>query len=320
MRALEPRNSFAVINPHDEVRVHVEQFGPVDAGTASAGPVDAGPADAGPADARRTVLLLPTWSLVHSRVWKMQVPFLVQRGYQVIAFDGRGNGLSGRPSKGYATADFVRDLETVLDHLPLRSAVLAGFSAGGRWAIQFAAQHPERVEQLILIAPATFIDGSPRVRLSSFTEAPPDREGWNKYNAVHWREDYRDFVRWFAQQIFTEPHSTKGQDDIVEWAESGTPEMLIETVLDSANPRLGEYWRATSCPTLIVHGSDDAVMPVANSRFLQEARPETRLAVLEGAGHAPHIRDAVKSNLLIAEFLESYAHQPFVARRVHARA
>jgi pimeloyl-ACP methyl ester carboxylesterase len=302
---LEPRISGTVVNRHDGVRLHVEEFGP---------------AYGGAANADRAVVLLPTWSLVHSRVWKMQVPFLVQRGYRVVTFDGRGNGLSGRPPKGYATADFVRDLEAVLDHLPLRSAALGGFSAGGRWAIQFAAQHPERVEQLVLIAPATFIDGSPRVRLASFTEPPPDREGWNKYNAVHWREDYRDFVRWFAQQIFTEPHSTKGQDDIEAWAASTTHEMLIETVLDSANPRLGEYWRATTCPTLIVHGSEDAVIPLANSRVLQEARPETRLAVLEGSGHAPHIRDAVRSNLLIADFLESYVPHVHAARRAYARA
>ena len=303
MRALEPRNAGAVVNRHDGVRLHYEEFGP--------------------ADAPRTVVLLPTWSLVHSRVWKMQVPFLVQRGYRVITFDGRGNGLSGRPPKGYATDDFVRDMETIVDHLPVRRAVLVGFSAGGRWAIQFAATHPERVDRLVLIAPATFMDGSPRVRVTPFTQTPPDRDGWNKYNAVHWREDYGDFVRWFASQIFTEPRSTKGQDDIVAWAASTTPEMLIETVLDSANPRLGEYWRALTCPILIVHGSEDAVIPVSNSRTMAAARepaPSTHLVVLGACGHAPHIRDAVRTNLVIAEFLETHRPAEPTRRLQHARA
>ena len=53
-------------------------------------------------------------------------------------------------------------------------------------------------------------------------------------------------------------------------------------------------------------GSEDAVTPLANSQHLQAVRPATLLAVLEGAGHAPHVRDAVRSNLLIAEFLESH--------------
>jgi len=51
-------------------------------------------------DGELTVLLMPSWSVVHSRSWKMQVPFLA-RHYRVITFDGRGNGRSDRP---YATA------------------------------------------------------------------------------------------------------------------------------------------------------------------------------------------------------------------------
>ena len=306
MRALEPRSSGEVVNRHDGVRLHYEEFGP--------------------ADAERTVLLLPTWSLVHSRVWKMQVPFLVQRGYRVVTFDGRGNGLSGRPDTGYHTDDFVRDVEAIVDHLAIRRAVLVAYSAGGRWAIQFSALNQERVEQLVLIAPATAVDGGPREIPTPFTKTPPDREGWNKYNAVHWREDYRDFVRWFASQIFTEPHSTKGQDDIIEWAQSTTHEMLTETVMASATPHLGEHWRAVKCPVLIVHGTEDAVIPLANSRGMVEMRTTvesaaaTELAVLEECGHAPQVRDAVRTNLIIQDFLESNAPRVVTKELADARA
>ena len=300
MRALEPRRSGEAVNRHDGVRLYYEEFGP--------------------ADAPSTVMLLPTWSLVHARVWKMQVPFLVQRGYRVITFDGRGNGLSGRPQKRYETEDFVRDTVAVLDELRLRSVSLVGFSAGGRWAIQIAAQQAARVERLVLISPATVIDGTPGLGLAKFIDPPPDRDGWNKYNAVHWREDYGDFVSWFASQMFTEPHSTKGQDDIVSWANDTSPEMLIETVLDSATPRLGEYWRRVACPVLIVHGERDAIIPPANSRHMAAALPGTELIELQGCGHALHIRDAVRFNLVIGEFLAATARSLQVERRAHARA
>ena len=62
-----------------------------------------------------TVLLLPTWSIVHSRHWKMQVPYLA-RHCRVLLFDGRGNGLSDRPESGYAAADYVADALAVMQH------------------------------------------------------------------------------------------------------------------------------------------------------------------------------------------------------------
>ena len=50
-----------------------------------------------------TVLLLPTWSIVHSRHWKMQIPYLA-RHCRVLTFDGRGNGRSDRPARPTPTA------------------------------------------------------------------------------------------------------------------------------------------------------------------------------------------------------------------------
>jgi len=53
-----------------------------------------------------TVLLLPTWSVIHSRHWKMQIPYLA-RHCRVVTFDGRGNGRSDRPAAGYEESEFA---------------------------------------------------------------------------------------------------------------------------------------------------------------------------------------------------------------------
>jgi pimeloyl-ACP methyl ester carboxylesterase len=63
-----------------------------------------------------TILLLPTWSIMHSRHWKMQIPYLA-RHCRVLTFDGRGNGRSDRPTEpeAYRSAEFTADALAVMD-------------------------------------------------------------------------------------------------------------------------------------------------------------------------------------------------------------
>src|SRR3954470_7332377 len=74
-----------------------------------------------------TILLLPTWSIIHSRHWKGQIPYLA-RHFRVLTFDGRGNGLSDRPAEpaAYDLAEFVADSVAVLDAAGAARACLAG--------------------------------------------------------------------------------------------------------------------------------------------------------------------------------------------------
>ena len=68
------------------------------------------------ATGERTVLLLPTWSIVHSRFWKVQIPYLA-RHFRVVTFDGRGNGRSDRPAgaDAYSANEFAADALAVMD-------------------------------------------------------------------------------------------------------------------------------------------------------------------------------------------------------------
>src|SRR6187402_161106 len=72
-----------------------------------------------------TVLLMPTWSIVHSRFWKLQIPYLA-RHFRVVTFDGRGCGRSDRPvrAEAYADAEFAADAVAVLDATNTDRAVL----------------------------------------------------------------------------------------------------------------------------------------------------------------------------------------------------
>src|SRR5213595_1390613 len=102
-----------------------------------------------------TVLLLPTWSIVHYRVWKMQVPYLA-RHYRVVTFDGRGNGRSDRPvgPEAYAETEFMADTLAVMDAAGIDKAVLVALSMGAQRTLLLAAAHPERVAGIVFIGPA----------------------------------------------------------------------------------------------------------------------------------------------------------------------
>src|SRR5438445_4180121 len=74
-----------------------------------------------------TLLLMPTWPIIHSRMWKAQVPYL-SRHYRVVTFDPRGNGCSDRPPtpEAYADREYAADALAVMDETGTDRAVVVG--------------------------------------------------------------------------------------------------------------------------------------------------------------------------------------------------
>jgi pimeloyl-ACP methyl ester carboxylesterase/predicted glycosyltransferase len=254
-----------------------------------------------------TVLLLPTWSIVHSRAWKMQVHYLA-RHCRLITFDGRGNGLSDRPQEpdAYAEEEYAADALAVLDATGTERAFIVGHSMGARRGLLLAADHAARVEGAVFIAPAVPLAAqTPRARaVNTFDEELEAYDGWAKYNRHHWLNDFPDFLLFFFSQIFTEPHSTKQIEDNVGWGLQTTPETLIATQLAPGQDEaaIRELAARVSCPVLVIHGTADAVRSHDSGAALAELTGGTFVS-LEGSGHAPHARDPVKVNLLLRDFV-----------------
>jgi pimeloyl-ACP methyl ester carboxylesterase len=257
-----------------------------------------------------TVLLLPTWSIVHSRIWKMQIPDLARR-FRVVAFDPRGNGRSDRPlgAASYAEAEYVADALVVMDATATDRAILVSLSMGAQRALILASDHPERVAGAVFIGPALPLDETSggRKRLKAFLEPQATNEGWARYNRHYWRRDYRGFVEFFFGECFSEAHSTKPTEDAVAWALETDPESLI---LSTVAPRLRdedeviERCRRVRCPVLVIHGTDDRIRPASHGRELAQATGGQFIGLV-GAGHIPNVRDPVKVNLIIRDFVQS---------------
>ena len=257
-----------------------------------------------------TVLLLPTWSIVHARIWKMQIADLARR-YRVVTFDPRGNGRSDRPAtaEAYAESEFAADALAVMDATGTRSAVLVTLSMGAQRGLLLASDHPDRVAGAVFIGPALALEASipGREAVDDFMDHLETDEGWAKYNAHFWRRDYRVFLEFFQGKCLIEAHSTKPIDDAVGWGLETDPETLI---LSQIAPGIGDRDATLAriarvrCPVLVIHGRDDAIRPHAHGEELARLS-HGRLITIEGGGHLPNARDPVKVNLAIRDFVES---------------
>lgn len=277
----------------DGVRLHYETYG----------------------DGTPTVLLLPTWSVIRSRFWKAQIPYLA-RHYHVVTFDGRGSGGdSDRPagSENYTHVEFAADALAVLDATQTDRAVLVSLSCGGLWGIQLAADHPERVLGLFAMTPAVpLAPGLPERKVYRFDERQDTTEGWAKYNAYYWHQDYADFLRFFFGRCLTEPHSTKQIEDCVGWGLETDPGTLVDATygLTACGSRsFAAVCEQVTCPVQVLHGDEDAVMPHARGARLAEVTGGG-LVTVEGGGHMPLARDPVLTNRLLREFIDAVAPPP----------
>jgi len=250
-----------------------------------------------------TVFLLPTWSIIHSRHWKMQIPYLA-RHCRVITFDGRGNGRSDRPPAGYGEDEFAADALAVMDATATERAVIVSLSVGAQRALILAAGHPDRVTGAVFICPgvplASPLDDPTRY---PWDEVLPTDEGWPKDNLRYFLSDYRAFLEFFFSQMFTEPHSTKAIEDCTGWGLETTAETLLATEIGNGldEPTARELCARIRCPVLVIQGTADAITGPGRGIALAEATGGD-LVLLEGSGHGPHVRDPVQVNLLLREF------------------
>ncbi|MGH3384610.1 MAG: alpha/beta fold hydrolase [Nocardioidaceae bacterium] len=290
MQARLPDHSGYAVN--DGVRVYYEVYG----------------------EGEPTLLLLPTWAIVHSRHWKMQIPYLARR-YRVVTFDPRGNGRTDRPDDGacYTDETYASDAAAVLDATGTDSAVLVAHCSGVTWAMLLAVAQPDRVRGLVAISTNIKLAPSHAARrVHSFDAELDTDEGWAKQNQYYWLRDWPGYVDFFSGQMLPEPHSTKVLDDMVEWGRETDGTTMLRTVRGKSRdhrPDPEALCRALPCPVLVVSGDQDDIVPAARSERLAELTG-AHLLMIEGGGHLPHARHPVVVNHAIREFVDTVALPP----------
>ncbi|MEL4317519.1 alpha/beta fold hydrolase [Leifsonia sp. YIM 134122] len=263
-------------------------------------------------DGPTTLLLMPTWTIVHSRIWKGQLGYLA-RHFRVVVFDGRGNGASARPhgAAAYRDDEYAADAAAVLEATSTPRAIVVGLSWGVTWALHLAASHPDRVAGIVGIGASGNIRVERPARAGIGWEAPSDAgAGWSMYNREFWLTGGFDaFVDFFFARMFAEPHSTKQIEDAVEWAHETTPEIVADATagmhgyLGVPVVPLEQVCGAVQCAVLLIHGTEDEISPPAVSERIA-ALTGGDVVLLQGSGHGPLARDPVRVNHLIREFVD----------------
>ncbi len=265
-------------------------------------------------EGEETIFLLPTWSLLHSRHWKMQIPYLA-RHFRVLTMDGLGNGRSDRcrDPRRYGAAEFARDFLAVMDASGTERAVTASLSTGAQYQLELARLAPERVAGAAFVGPLFPYTPSHwsvllHPRSASLSPRVPTvaHRWWGRMNPAHWREDYPEFANWFISRCFPEPHSTKAIEDGVGWALDTDSETLAASgygKLHGDRRTLRELARNLDCPVLVVSGERDKITPPRDARALARLA-DGQLEVVRRAGHFPHARKPVQVNLALRDFSE----------------
>ena len=271
-----------------------------------------------------TILFLPTWEIVHSRAWKFQIPYFARHG-RVVTFDRRGNGRSDRPLDvtAYDRRAAVGDALAVLDAAHAERVIVVSWCGAGDDLI-LAAEHPGRVAALVLIAPDLLLTDDPADEEGPypFDQEPVTQDGWAKWNRHYFLRDWPGFAEFFFTETFTEPHSTKQTEDAIGWALQTDPQTIVRGLdAEWTNDRdsVLRLGAQVHCPTLVIQGSQDAVVGPARGAAVADAIPHAQLMTLEGCGHAPQLRDPVITNLLIRHYVSGLGKPVASGRDIRAQ-
>jgi pimeloyl-ACP methyl ester carboxylesterase/predicted glycosyltransferase len=263
----------------------------------------------------RTIVFVPPWAIVHSRLWKAQIPYFARRS-RVIAFDPRGNGRSDRPADVslYSEEENAADIGAVLDATGTDRATIVTMSRGCQRSLLFAAEHPDRVDGVVFMSCGTLLSPERREVDDLTQQILPARDvpiealpAMNWFNREAWQRDpemYRAFLVWFCETFFEE-HSTKQIEDAVGWGLETDGNTLAATHLGPQidAERTRQLCARIRCPTLVIHGTGDRITPFAEGEALAAALG-TRLEAVDGSGHGPMARKPVQVNHAVREFLE----------------
>ena len=228
-------------------------------------------------------------------LWDALVPSLPAQ-YRFLRYDKRGHGLSDTPPAPYSIRDHSCDLTALMEQLRIDKAIVIGISVGGLIAMDFAIQHPEQVQALVLC------DTFPRIGTP---------ESWSERIQAVREQGLPAMAQTIMGRWFMPAFASQRPADF-----QGFTNMLIQTPLEGyigtcAALRDADLHEAVSqikAPNLILCGAQDISTPPRLVHGLAESLPDARFRVIEAAAHLPCVEQPEAMAAAIQQFLQEIEH------------
>lgn len=243
-----------------------------------------------------------------SRTWDDVIPQLAEH-YDVIAPDLLGHGESAKPLGDYSLGAFasgVRDLLSVLD---IPSVTVVGHSFGGGIAMQLAYQHPHLVDRLVLVGSGGLgREVSWLLRILTLPGAEYLMPIWFPKPLV---DSATDVGRQLGRRNIRSPKLAEMWRAYSSLAGAPNRTAFVRTMRGIIDPggqmvnALDRLYLAAHLPTLIIWGDQDGIIPVEHAYAAHEAIETSRLEILEGVGHFPHVESPEVFTDVLLDFMES---------------
>ena len=256
----------------------------------------------------------PVLVMVHgiagsSGTWTPIMPLLA-RDYTVIAPDLLGHGESAKPRGDYSLGAYASGIRDLLTVLGVERATFVGHSLGGGVAMQLAYQFPQMCERLALVASGGFgKEVSPLLRAIS---APGSEYVLPVVLTRHLHGAATMVGRVFGSVgLRGDPLLTEVWDSYTRLTDARAQRAFVHTirsVIDVAGQRVSardRLYLAQEVPTLLVWGDRDGVIPVQHAYSAHDLIPDSRLEVVEGAGHFLPFEQPELLEGLLRDFLET---------------
>ena len=244
---------------------------------------------------RLSMLLIHGFPL-NSTMWSIQLDDLNNYA-RIIAPDLRGHGNSDPVPGPYAMSQFADDCADLMEYLAVATPfVVGGLSMGGYVAFEFYRRYPELVAGLILTATKAAPDSA---------EAKANRDA-AAANVI--KNGVTDLVEGMLPKLFS-PTTWKNDPELVSFVR----DMLMKTSVEGAvgallamkeRPDSTATLAEIRVPTLIIHGADDQIIPLAEAQAMHKAIKGSKLVVIEDAGHLPNLEQPDEFNDAVIDFLE----------------